>query len=129
MLDKTIRTKKPLTNIKQAGAYLSKMIFDKNREQFIVLTLDARNVPKSVHLISLGTINASIVHPREVFVQAIKRKACAIIIAHNHPSGGLEPSEADIALTGRISDAGRLLGIELHDSIVMDSAGHYRSII
>jgi len=129
MLDKTLRSRKPINGAKEASKILSRMVLDNNREFFVVLNLDARNIPISAHIISIGTLNASLVHPRETFYKAIKCKAASMIVAHNHPSGGLEPSEADLLLTKRLQNAGEILGIEVVDSLVMDKAGNYRSII
>ena len=78
--------------------------------------------------ISIGTLNASLVHPREVFKPAIECLAASIIVAHNHPSGGCEPSEADVMLTGRLSDAGKLLGVEVVDHVLV-TGKDYKSII
>jgi len=129
ILDKKLYSKKPVNTQRDAHEYISKMVLDHDREHFIVLNLNARSIPISVHIISIGTINANLVHPREVFYQSIKRKACSIIVAHNHPSGGLEPSEADIMLTNRLKDAGKILGIEVNDHLIMDRKGDYKSII
>ena len=85
----------------------------------MVLYLNARNQLIHKETISIGTLNASLVHPREVFKPAIDHLAASIIVAHNHPSGGCEPSEADVMLTGRLSDAGKLLGIEVADHLVI----------
>ena len=93
------------------------------KEHFVVLYLNARNQLICKETISIGTLNASLVHPREVFKPAIEHLAASIIVAHNHPSGGLEPSEADIMLTGRLSDAGELLGIEMVDHLVVTGGG------
>jgi len=81
--------------------------------------LNARNQLVHKETISIGTLNASLVHPREVFKPAIEHLAASIIIAHNHPSGEVEASEADVMLTGRLADAGKLLGIELADHIII----------
>ncbi len=98
------------------------------KEHFVVLYLNARNQLIHKETISIGTLNASLVHPREVFKPAIEHLSASIIVAHNHPSGGLEPSEADVLLTGRLHDAGTLLGIELRDHLVVTGSG-FRSII
>jgi len=81
----------------------------------------ARNQLVHKETISIGILNASLVHPREVFKPAIEHLATSIIIAHNHPSGGCEPSAADLELTKRLSDAGRLLGTEVVDHIIISS--------
>lgn len=124
-LSKRLNRKKPCNCAKEAVKIIEKMVLDKNREHFITLTLNSRNVPIGVHIISVGTLNATLVHPREVFVEAINEKAATMIVAHNHPSGGLEPSEADVLLFGRLSDAGKILGIEVADSLIMDGNGNY----
>lgn len=98
-----------------------------NKEHFIAIYLDARLKMKYCELISLGTINANLVHPREVFNPAIKKLACSIIVLHNHPSGELDPSEADRELTKRLAEAGRLLGIELQDHIIFDRGEKFYS--
>ncbi len=98
------------------------------KEHFVVLYLNARNQLIHKETISIGTLNASLVHPREVFKPAIEYLATSIIVAHNHPSEGTEPSEADIMLTGRLSDAGKLLGIEVSDHIVI-TKDDFKSII
>ncbi len=89
------------------------------REHFVAFYLDARNRVLSRETISVGTLSASIVHPREVFAPAIERRAACIIIAHNHPSGDPEPSDDDVALTRRLVQAGVLLGIEILDHVVI----------
>ncbi len=81
----------------------------------------------SVEEISIGSLNASIVHPREVFNPAIKKSSASIIMVHNHPSGDPTPSSEDIAITARISEAGKLIGIELVDHIIIGD-GKYTSM-
>lgn len=89
------------------------------REHFVVLYLNARNQLIHKETISVGTVNANLVHPREVFYPAIEHLACSVIVAHNHPSGGVEPSEADLELTDRLKEAGKLIGIELRDHLII----------
>ena len=96
-----------------------------DREHFIAITLDGSSRVISTHTISIGTLNQSIVHPREVFYPAIKDKAAAIIIAHNHPSGQLFPSRADKQVTTRLKDAGKLIGIDIVDHIILTPDGYY----
>ena len=129
ILDKKIKSKKPINNAREASRVLFKMILDHDREHFIVLNLNARNIPTSAHVIRIGTLNANLVHPREVFYQSVKQKAASIIVAHNHPSGGLEPSEADIRLTRRLQDVGEILGIEMVDHLIFDRRGNYKNLI
>ena len=91
---------------------------DQEREHFLMLSLDTKNALKAVHIISIGSLNANIVHPREVFYFAIQDRAAAIIVGHNHPSGDPHPSQADIDVTKKLKAGGELLGIELYDHIV-----------
>lgn len=93
----------------------------KEQEHFIVLLLDGAHQIKNLKLISIGLANKTLVHPREVFAPAIEERATAIIIAHNHPSGNLEPSDDDITTTSRLWKAGMLLGIEVLDHIIFST--------
>lgn len=88
------------------------------KEHFVVFYLDSRSQEIQRDIISIGTLNESLVHPREVFENAIKKNAASIIIAHNHPSGNLEPSEDDLMITKRLAEAGKILGIEVVDHII-----------
>ncbi len=96
-----------------------------DREHFIAITLDGSSRVINTHTISIGTLNQSLVHPREVFYPAIKDKAAAIIIAHNHPSGQLFPSRADKQVTTRLKEAGKLIGIDIVDHIILAADGYY----
>ncbi len=93
------------------------------KEHFVALYLNARNQLIHKETISVGTLNASLVHPREVFKPAIDHLAAGIIVAHNHPSGSLEISEDDISISKKIKDSGSLLGIDLFDSLVITERG------
>ncbi|MBK6897967.1 MAG: DNA repair protein RadC [bacterium] len=95
-----------------------------DREHFLALHLDARHRVTRVETVSVGCLDASLVHPREVFRGAVARGAAALIVAHNHPSGCAEPSRDDLELTARLAGCGRLLGIELLDHIVMGRGEH-----
>jgi DNA repair protein RadC len=90
-----------------------------NREHFVGFYLNSRNQVLRREIISIGSLNASIVHPREVFIPALAVSAASLILAHNHPSGDPSPSEEDLAITRRITESGRLLGIELLDHVVV----------
>ncbi len=94
-------------------------IRDKKQEYFVCLTLDGANRLIAKRVISIGTLTSSLVHPREVFADAITDRAASIIVAHNHPSGNLEPSQTDINVTTRLHEAGELLGIQLMDHIIV----------
>ena len=101
-----------------------KYIRESKKEHFVVFFLDTQNQEIKREVISVGTLNSSLIHPREVFEPAIKNLSSHIIIAHNHPSGSLEPSGEDIVVTKRLSDAGRLLGIEILDHVVVTAKGY-----
>lgn len=93
-----------------------------DKEHFIALYLNARNTVIGEEAISVGSLNANIVHPREVFRPAITRAAAAIVLAHNHPSGDVTPSQEDLNLTARLVEAGRLLGIEILDHLIVSES-------
>ena len=85
----------------------------------MVFYLDTRNQEIQREIISVGTLNANLVHPREVFEPAIKHSCAQIIVAHNHPSGNPESSEDDLAITKRLVEAGKILGIEVVDHVIL----------
>ncbi|MDQ5958125.1 MAG: hypothetical protein QG665_475 [Patescibacteria group bacterium] len=89
------------------------------KEHFAVFYLDSRNQEIQREVISIGTLNESLVHPREVFEGAIKNNAASIILAHNHPSGDLEPSQADIEITKKLIHAGKIIDIKIIDHIIV----------
>lgn len=99
-------------------------IRDKKQEYFVCLTLDGANRLIAKRIITIGTLTASLVHPREVFADAITDRAASIIVAHNHPSGTLTPSSADSEVTQRLEEAGVVLGIKLVDHLIVSSSGH-----
>ena len=108
--------------------YLCRRFLDElDREQLIVVSLDTKNQPTSINVASIGSLNSSIVHPREVFKVAILSNANAIIIAHNHPSGDPAPSNEDINITQRLKEAGKLIGIDLIDHIIIGDEKRYIS--
>jgi DNA repair protein RadC len=90
-----------------------------DREQFRIVLLDAKNHVLGVRVVSVGSLSSSIVHPREIFKEAIARSSAAIILVHNHPSGDPTPSREDVEVTRRLVEAGRLLGIEVLDHVVV----------
>lgn len=99
-------------------------IRDKKQEYFVCLTLDGANRLIAKRVITIGTLTASLVHPREVFAEAITDRAASIIVAHNHPSGTLTASSADSEVTQRLEEAGVVLGIKLVDHLIVSSSGH-----
>lgn len=93
------------------------------QELFLVVTLDSAHNPIKCHMVSLGTVNKTIVHPRDVFREAIVDNANAVIVAHNHPSGNAEPSREDIETTEMLEKAGKLIGIQVLDHIIFTPNG------
>lgn len=95
-----------------------------DREHFEVIHLNARSVPVAIEAVSIGTLSASLVHPREVFKAAIVSGAAGIIVCHNHPSGHLDPSPEDIAATKRLVRVGVLVGIPVIDHLIFANGGY-----
>lgn len=98
---------------------------EKKQEHFVVFTLDGNGVLLEKRTVFIGTLNQSLVHPREVYADAIADRAAGIIVAHNHPSGSLEPSIEDRQVTRRLHEAGVLLGINFLDHLVVSGEGYY----
>jgi len=96
-------------------------IRESRKEHFVVFFLDARNQQIRREIVSVGTVNASLVHPREVFEPAVRHTAVQVVVAHNHPSGDKEPSGEDIGVNRRLVAAGKVLGIELIDHVIVTS--------
>lgn len=94
------------------------------KEHFVVLYLNARSQLIHKETVSIGTLNASLIHPREVFKSAIDQLAASVILAHNHPSGSAEPSEDDLEVTKRLKEAGRILGIEVLDHVIVTKSAY-----
>ena len=118
-------TNLPVINTaKDTVAQLSDMR-DLKKEHFVVLYLNAKNQLVHKETISMGTLNANLVHPREVFEPALKHSAAQIIAAHNHPSGDPKPSEDDIELTKRLTEAGKMMGVELMDHVIVSKNSHF----
>ncbi len=105
--------------------HFRRLVIDGSKEEFHVVTLDTKNHVIDTHQISVGILDASLVHPREVFQVAIKDSASSIILVHNHPSGDPTPSREDLQVTARLKTAGQHLGIEVLDHIVL---GAFRSV-
>jgi len=97
---------------------------DRDKEHFWSIGLTTRNRIKYVELVSLGTLNASLVHPRELFRRAIFKAVSSIVVAHNHPSGNDEPSFEDINLTKRLCEAGKIIGIDIVDHVILTPGKH-----
>jgi len=115
-----------VANTDDAVAQLSS-IRDKKQEYFVVLTLDGANRLISNTVVFQGTLNQSLVHPREIFAKAIEDRAASVIVAHNHPSGSVEPSADDIEITSKLKEAGQFMGIKVLEHIIV-SQTDYKSI-
>lgn len=98
---------------------------DEAVEKFGMIALDTKNKIAGIHILSIGSLNASIVHPREVFKNAILNNASGIILFHNHPSGDPTPSKEDIETTKRISSAGNIMGINVIDHVIVGDKQYY----
>ncbi|WP_339192772.1 JAB domain-containing protein [Paenibacillus sp. FSL W8-1287] len=103
-------------------------IGDCDRESFCILCLNTKNEPTAIHQVSCGSLNASIVHPRETFKLAILANSASLVCCHNHPSGQPDPSPEDVELTERLRDSGYLLGIELLDHIILGEGTRFVSM-
>lgn len=109
----------------EAYEVVKPLIGQADREYFLVLCLDTRNKINAVNVVSVGTVNVSPIHPREVFKAAILANATSVILAHNHPSGDPEPSPEDIQVTGQLVQVGKILGIEVLDHIIVGDEGYF----
>ena len=101
---------------------------NKKQEYFLAVTLNGANEVITVRVVTIGLVNRSQIHPREIFVNAISDRACSLIAAHNHPSGSLEPSPEDIGITRRLIESGEIIGIKLLDHVIFSCKG-LRSIM
>jgi DNA repair protein RadC len=124
--------KQTVTNPRTVQEVLSKVLnseneVDRMKEHFWVIGLSTRNAIQYIDLVSLGTLNASLVQPREVFRFSILKAVSSIILSHNHPSGDSEPSEEDLRITKRLVEAGKIIGIEVLDHIVIGSRDSFCS--
>ncbi|HEU4914909.1 MAG TPA: JAB domain-containing protein [Candidatus Saccharimonadales bacterium] len=102
-----------------------KFIRTKRQEYFVCLSLDSGGKPLRRRTVTIGTLNATLVHPREVFAGPLQDRAAAVVIAHNHPSGDPEPSKDDIKTTQQLVAAGQLLGIKLVDHVIVTKHDYY----
>ncbi|MDI6699699.1 MAG: DNA repair protein RadC [bacterium] len=104
---------------------LLKDIAKRRQENFIVISLDSSMKIIQKRTVFIGTLNTTFVHPREVFADPIVDRACGIIVAHNHPSSNVEPSSEDDVVTSRLVDAGKILGIEVYDHVILSKDSYY----
>ena len=119
-----IRTNRRITDAKDVYEELHKYA-NRQQEHFLTITLDGASHIINTRTVFIGTLNQSLVHPREVFADAIADRAAGIIIAHNHPSGTLEASRADVAITQRLMEVSKLVGIELLDHVILAKEGYF----
>ena len=106
---------------------IKNFLIDSDREKFVVACLDTKNQPVNISVVSIGSVNSAIVHPREVFKVAMLSNASKIICFHNHPSGNLKCSKEDENITDRLKECGEILGIELVDHIIVGDNDTYFS--
>ena len=119
-----IKSNKRITSAQEVYEEL-KSFTTKSQEHFLTITLDGASHIINIRTVFIGTLNQSLVHPREVFADAIADRAAGIIIAHNHPSGTLEASRADMEVTRRLKEVSKLVGIELLDHVILAKGGFY----
>jgi DNA repair protein RadC len=119
----TIRDRS-ISGPEDAAAIFRRLIGDRDREVFVVAGLSVKNEVIGLSIVSIGTLDAALVYPRDVFKPALLMNAYAVIIAHHHPSGGPELSEEDRRVTDRLIEAGRILGIEVYDHLILGDGAH-----
>lgn len=113
---------------KDAAIIAGDFLAGADREHFVVICLDTKQKVNALNTVSVGTLNSSLVHPREVFKAAILANSNALILIHNHPSGDPTPSREDLEITKRLVEAGNILGIEVLDHMVIGDNGKYVSL-
>ena len=116
---------KPIKSAKDVYDYASQRLNSNDKEHFMILHLDSKNRIIKDEVISIGTLNASIIHPREIFKSAIKESANSIILVHNHPSGDSEPSAEDEQVTEKLFEAGELLSIKVLDHVIIGKYNYH----
>jgi DNA repair protein RadC len=117
--------KKKIMNPADLEEVARKFIGDADREVFVAVNLSSANSINSVHIVSIGTLNKSVVHPRECFKAALLSNAQAVVFAHNHPSGEVQPSLEDRKITERLKQCGQLLDIKVLDHVIIGERGHF----
>jgi DNA repair protein RadC len=110
---------KKISSPKDIAEFFVPILRDELKEKFLVVCLNSANKVTKFEAISVGSLNSSVVHPREIFKFAIENSSASIILIHNHPSGNLEPSNEDIAITKKLVEAGKILNIEVLDHIIV----------
>ena len=117
-----------ISNPRDAALLLADFLAGADREHLVVLCLDTKNKVNAINVVGVGTLNSALVHRREVFKPAILSNAAAILLGHNHPSGDPTPSKEDMEIAKRLDEAGKILGIDLLDSIVVGDDGIFVSM-
>lgn len=120
--------KRKITSPSDAIEIGRSMLDGSDREKLLLCCLNTKNEPTNLNIVSIGSLNSSIVHPREVFKLAILGNSASIILFHNHPSGDTTPSKEDVNITERIKEAGKIIGIELIDHIILGDEDKYTSL-
>ncbi len=108
-----------------AHTVLQEYLADTDREHFVILMLDQKNQVIGINTVSIGSLSASVVHPREVFKPAILSNCASLILGHNHPSGDAQPSREDRAITQRLVESGKLLGIAILDHVIVGNERYF----
>lgn len=123
----TFSARPQMTSPKDVAAILREYYVDKDREEFLIVLLDTANTIIGLSQISVGGLHASVVEPRQIFKTAILANAAAIIAVHQHPSGNPNPSREDIRITRQLVEAGKIMGIPVHDHLII-TAESFRSL-
>lgn len=118
----------PITTPQDAARLLAEFLRDSDRERFVVLMLATSGACIGINVVSVGTLSASLVSARETFKPPLLSQAASIVLGHNHPSGRLEPSREDIAVTKKLVEAGRLLDIPVRDHVIVGHDGAFTSL-
>lgn len=125
LAEEQIPDKLELKSTHAIASYLQKTIGQKKKEHFLVLYLDSQGHLVDRRVVSIGTLTSALVHPREVFEPAVAFRAASIIVGHNHPSGSVEPSAEDRAITKQLAETGRVLDIVLRDHVIVSSTEYF----
>lgn len=114
-----------ITGPGDAAEIFERQLNDRSREHFVAILLDTKHRLIKLEEISVGSLNGSVVHPRECFKPAVQASAAAVIFAHNHPSGDVQPSKEDKEITSRLHDAGEIMGIKMLDHLILGDGAFY----
>ena len=115
----SLRRAEKFHGVEEAAKFVQSILAGETQECFVVICLNAQNKPIAYRIVTRGTLTCSLVHPREVFQTAIATLAAGIIVSHNHPGGNPEPSGEDISITHQLAEAGKIIGINLLDHIIV----------